>query len=347
LIDAYVEACITDLRRGYDRAVAPHDALPSATSVFVGGGTPSLIPADALARILTAIPTTPDAEVTVECNPDSVDAEKLGVYRDAGVNRVSIGVQSLNPEVLRALGRTHDPDNVARAVAAARAAGIARLNLDLIYGTPGETLAGWQRTLDGAVALEPTHISCYALTVEAGTPLGERVRAGVAASPDDDDQASKYELADELLRAADFEWYEISNWARPGEACRHNLLYWTMGEYLAIGCAAHGNLGGRRFWNVRTPERYIDAISAAASPEVGAEQLDPAGRAEEAFTLALRTAQGAVVDPELAEVTELAAAGLLICHGLRAVLSVRGRLLANDVTARLLLAGAAAGTHYD
>jgi len=334
LVDDYVDACIADLTR---RDTA---GLPDATSVFFGGGTPSLLAADQLARILDAVPRTADAEVTVECNPDSVDLAKLRTYRRAGVNRLSFGVQSMVPRILAALGRTHDPANVARAIAAARDAGFTRLNVDLIYGTPGETVEEWRASLEGAVALGVPHVSAYALTVEPATPLGRRVAAG-AAAPDDDTQADAYLLADELLGAAGLEWYEVSNWATRGEECRHNLLYWDEGEYVGIGCAAHGHTAGRRWWNVRTPERYIEAIRAGTSAEGGAERLDPAPRAEEACALALRTRSGAVIAPAAAAVVDdLAGSGFVRRVGDRVVLTPRGRLLASDVTARLLVAGA-------
>ncbi len=338
VIDEYVDACIADIER--HRA----NGTPPATSVFFGGGTPSRLPADQLARILAAIARHDDAEVTVECNPDSIDAEKFAIYAAAGVNRVSIGVQSMVPHVLAGLGRTHKPENVERAVVLARAAGIARVNVDLIYGTPGESRADWERTLRGALALGVEHVSAYALTVEPATPLGRAVAAGTRAAPDDDVQADAYTVADELLTGAGFEWYEVSNWARPGEQCRHNELYWNGGEYLGIGCAAHGHTGGRRWWNVRTPERYVDAIRAGRSPEAGSETLDDATRSEEAFSLALRTRNGARFAPEAeTAVEELEAAGLLQRDRARdrIVLTRRGRLLGADVTARLLLAQAA------
>jgi oxygen-independent coproporphyrinogen-3 oxidase len=317
--------------------------MPPATSVFFGGGTPSLLEAGRLVRILDAIERTLGAEVTVECNPDSVDAEKFASYRTGGVNRLSFGVQSMVPGVLAALGRTHDPENVHRAVRLARAAGFERINLDLIYGTPGEDPADWRRSLDGAVALGVTHISAYALTVEPATALGRRVAAG-APAPDDDVQADDYLCAESVLSSAGLDWYEVSNWAAPGEECRHNELYWTGGEYAGIGCAAHGHTGGRRWWNVRTPERYIAAIESGATARAGDEQLDDATRAEEAFALALRTRRGAVAEAKAsAEVAELEAQDLLERHDERIVRTVRGRLLASDITARLLLAGAATG----
>ncbi len=338
LVDAYVDACVRDLEQ---RALAPVD------TVFFGGGTPSLLPAHQLTRILDAIPCVADAEVTVECNPDSVDLDKFRAYVDAGVNRVSFGVQSMRPHVLVALGRTHDPDNVARAVDAARAAGIERYNLDLIYGTPGESLDDWASTLDAALALEPGHVSAYALTVEPGTQMGKDVAAGERAAPDDDDQATKYELADDRLAAAGLPWYEVSNWARPGDECRHNLIYWLGGDYHAIGCAAHGYTSGRRWWNVRTPERYVEAITTGRSAEAGDEYLNDDARAGEAAVLALRTAGGiklplSAADPSrvVSCLDELGDAGLLERVGdsghERFVLTRRGRLLGNEAAARLL-----------
>jgi oxygen-independent coproporphyrinogen-3 oxidase len=244
--------------------------------------------------------------------------------------------------VLASLGRTHDPANVQRAVALARDAGFANLNVDLIYGTPGESLDDWRATLDGALALGTEHVSAYALTVEPPTPLGQRVAAGLAAAPDDDDQADKYAIADDALRAAGLEWYEVSNWAKPGRACAHNRCYWDGSDYVGIGCAAHGFTGGERWWNVRTPERYVARIDAGEDSRAGSERLDPAARAEEAFGLALRTSAGVRPAPAAGgTVDDLAAAGMLDRSGPSVVLTRTGRLLASDVTARLLLAGAA------
>jgi oxygen-independent coproporphyrinogen-3 oxidase len=316
--------------------------------VFFGGGTPSLLSAERLLAILAEIPRAPGAEVTVECNPDAADAAKLAAYRRGGVTRLSFGVQSMQPHVLAALNRTHDPLNVARAVAAARSAGFETFNLDVIYGTPGESVDDWRDTLDRVLELDPPHVSAYALTIEPGTAFGQRVAAG-APAPDDDDQAEKYEIADERLGRAGLDWYEVSNWARPGHACRHNLLHWSCGDYLPIGCAAHGHRAGRRWWNVRTPERYVALVAAGDDPTGGAEELDAAQRAEERFSLALRTAAGARIPDSGGSTAErladecaaLAAAGLLEVAGQEVVLTRRGRLLATDVTARLLVAGSA------
>jgi putative oxygen-independent coproporphyrinogen III oxidase len=339
LVGTYVDACVRDVEQ---RDLGPVD------TVFFGGGTPSLLEARELVRILDAIPRATGAEVTVECNPDSVDGEKLRVYAAHGVDRVSFGVQSMRPHVLLALGRTHDPDNVARAVDAAREAGIDRTNLDLIYGTPGESVDDWSGTVDAALALGPDHVSAYALTVEPGTPLGKAVATGARAAPDDDDQAVKYELADDRLTAAGLPWYEVSNWARPGHECRHNLLYWHGGDYTAIGCAAHGltsvaDGGARRWWNVRTPERYVEAVAAGRSTEAGDEILSAEARAAEAAVLALRTAAGIKLPLPLADpsrvdscLDDLVGAGLVGRRGDRAVLTRRGRLLGNEVAVRLL-----------
>lgn len=330
LVERYLHACRIDLER-----IAP-DA-PPATSVFFGGGTPSLVPAALLIEVLEAIPRIPEAEVTIECNPDTVTPELFAAYRAAGVTRVSLGVQSMVPQVLDALGRTHDPQNVRRAVALARELGFDTFNLDLIYGGAGESLDDWRRTLDEVLALDPPHVSAYALTVEPGTALAD----DVTRHPDDDDQADKYALATEMLAAAGLRWYEISNWARPGHECRHNFLYWRQGEYLGVGCAAHSHRDGRRWWNVRTPERYIDAIEDERSPEAGGERLDDEGRALEGLQLALRTAQGVPADalPADDDLNDL----LAFDDGGRVVLTLKGRLLANEVALRLRQPGATAG----
>jgi oxygen-independent coproporphyrinogen-3 oxidase len=318
---AYLYACQQDI----DRHVT--DGMPPATSVFVGGGTPSLVDPVRLADLVASIPRTSGCEVTVECNPDTVTAELVAAYARGGVNRVSLGVQSMVDHVLGALGRSHDPANVRRAVDLVRAGGIPTFNLDIIYGGAGESLADWQRTLDDTLALDPPHVSAYALTVEPGTPLAD----DTSRHPDDDDQAEKYLAAARTLEDAGLSWYEISNWARPGHECRHNQLYWSMGEYQAFGCAGHSHRGGRRFWNVRTPERYIAAVHDGRSAEAAGERLDSGERRLEALQLAVRTRDGVPADTLPLE--ELG--GLVELSGDRAVLTVRGRLLANEVALRL------------
>ena len=322
LMPAYAAACRAEVRGA---------GLPPATSVFVGGGTPSLLPGELLCAVLDEIERVSGAEVTVECNPDTVTAPLLAAYRAAGVTRLSFGVQSMVPSVLEALGRRHTVDNVRRAVALAAGAGFPTYNVDLIFGAAGESPDDWRRTLDAVLALDPPppHVSAYALTVEPGTPLA----ADPARRPDDDDQAGKYLTADAVLCAAGLSWYEISNWARPGHECRHNLLYWAQGDYRGIGCAAHSHLAGRRWWNVRTPERYIAAVESGRSPLAAEEVLDDGARALEALQLALRT-RGGVPAAALGAADGLD--GLVApAPGARLALTPRGRLLANEVALRL------------
>jgi putative oxygen-independent coproporphyrinogen III oxidase len=304
--------------------------MPAASSVFVGGGTPSLLSPAQLGSVLAEVPRHPGAEVTVECNPETVTEEGLAGYAEAGVTRISLGVQSLVPSVLASLGRQHGPAAVATAVAAVRRVGLASWNLDLIYGAAGETADDWRRTLDGVLALGPPHVSAYALTVEPGTPLAD----DPSRAPDDDVQAEAYLAAEAAFTGAGLVNYEISNWARPGQECRHNLLYWSAGEYRGFGCAAHSHAGGRRWWNVRTPERYVAAVRAGRSPEAAGEELAPADRRLEALQLALRTRAGVPVGA-LAPEDRAQLGGLLVPQGDRLVLSVEGRLLANEVAVRL------------
>ena len=323
LTSAYLDAVATEI----DRAVAA--GMPPATSIFVGGGTPSLVQAADLVAVLERVPSADGVEVTVEANPDAVTAESLRTYREGGVTRMSFGVQSMAPDVLLSLGRTHDPDNVRRAVAWTKDAGFEAFNLDLIMGAAGESVASWERSLAEVVALAPTHISAYSLTIEPGTPLAD----DPSRHPDDDDQATKYLRTVDLLAEAGFDWYEVSNWARPGHQCRHNRLYWESGDYLGFGCAAHSHRAGRRWWNLRTPERYIDAVASGSSTEATGEVLDDETRRIEALQLALRTDRG--VPTESLDLTDPVLDDLIDVVGDRAVLTPEGRLLANEVAIRL------------
>lgn len=324
LQQAYLDAC----RRDIVRCVA--EGMPAATSIFVGGGTPSIVDPVDLMAVLDAVPRHPGCEITVECNPDDVTPELIKRYAGGGVNRISLGVQSMVRHVLGALGRTHDPYNVVSAVAAIHDAGVPRVSLDLIYGGAGETLDDWRATLQRALSLGPSHVSAYALTIEPGTLLAE----DPARHPDEDDQAEKYVIASEMLEAAGLRWYEISNWAAPGHECRHNQLYWSMGEYQAFGCAGHSHRDGRRFWNVRTPERYIEAVARGRRPVAAGERLDPAARRLEALQLALRTRRGVPLGAIPADDRE-ELDGLIEVRGDRARLTRKGRLLANEVALRL------------
>jgi putative oxygen-independent coproporphyrinogen III oxidase len=327
LTDAYLGA----LGREISAAVA--GGLPPADTVFVGGGTPTLMEPTALAAVITMIPTSAGAEVTVECNPDDVSVELLEAYVAAGVNRVSVGVQSMSQHVLASLGRTHDPANVVRAVDAIRTVGLPTFNLDLIYGAAGESTADWEATLSEALALDPPHVSAYGLTVEPGTPLATQP----ARHPDDDDQADKYELADRALAASGLANYEVSNWSRPGHESRHNLLYWWQGNYRGFGCAAHSHQDGVRWWNVRTPDRYVEIIDSGGDVVAASETLDEEARRTEGLQLVLRTRDGVPSDAFAPETLELLD-GLVIAHpehGGRVLLTRAGRLMANEVSVRL------------
>jgi oxygen-independent coproporphyrinogen-3 oxidase len=324
LSSAYVDSCLKELEGAYAMG------LGEAATVFFGGGTPSRLKANELARVLRKINRRDGAEVTVECNPEDVTSELLATYATAGVNRLSLGVQSLASHVLESLGRRHSPEAVPLAAAIIGESGLGPYSVDLIYGARGESDEDWMDTLRGVLALEPppAHVSAYALQAEPGTPLWrDRER-----HPDDDVQARRYEVADEVLSGAGLYWYEISNWSRPGYECRHNLNYWNQGEYRGIGCAAHSHLAGRRFWNIRTPERYMAAIAALGSAVAGEESLEPDQRVLEALELAIRTREGVPAD---ALPDDLALAGLVERRHGRAVLTLRGRLLANEVACRL------------
>jgi putative oxygen-independent coproporphyrinogen III oxidase len=317
------------------------------STVFFGGGTPTLLPPSALGAILRAIDAefglAPGAEVTTEANPESVDEASLSELRAQGLTRVSFGMQSAVPSVLAVLDRVHRPGRPAQCAAWARAAGFEHVSLDLIYGTPGESDADWRRSLEAAVAAGPDHVSAYALTVEAGTRLAARVRRGELDPPDDDVLADRYLAADEILAAAGYGWYEISNWAVSGSSrCAHNMLYWTGGDWWGIGPGAHSHVGGTRWWNVRHPAAYGARIAAGNSPGQAREVLAAAERQLERVMLLTRLADGCpatVLGPagraNLAQVVAdgLADAGAL-SRGL-IVLTRRGRLLADAVTQKL------------
>ena len=324
VIPNYLNALATEIAR------AVESGMPRATSIFVGGGTPTRVPPTALMTALSGVPRTADCEFTIECNPDDVTAEMMRVFADGGVNRLSFGVQSMQDHVLKSLGRTHDPANVVKALAVARGAGIDDINLDIIYGVHGESVDDWRRTVNATLELGPTHVSAYGLTVEAGTPLAD----DPARHPDDDVQAEMYELVDDLLTAAGMANYEVSNWSRPGHECRHNRVYWSQGDYLGFGSAAHSHRAGRRWWNVRTPDRFIELIDAGKSAESAGESLDDEARRIEGLQLSLRTTSG--VPEESFDAEDLQMMGdLLSVENGRARLTRAGRLLANEVALRL------------
>lgn len=335
----YVDQAVAEVRLA--RSVLGDRDVPVET-VFLGGGTPTLLPAEDLGRILRAIDDelglAPGAEVTTEANPDSVDRPYLERLRAAGYTRVSFGMQSAVPHVLATLDRTHDPERVPLVVEAARSAGFDQISLDLIYGTPGESLADWETTLAAATASRPDHVSAYSLIVEDGTALARRVRRGELPMPDEDDLADKYVAADDHLGAAGLGWYEVSNWARPGAECRHNLGYWRGDDWWGVGPGAHSHVGGVRWWNVKHPAAYADRLASGASPAHAREVLDDETRHVERVLLEVRLRGGlpvTEVDPG-APVAELVADGLLEPPSDRLVLTRRGRLLADAVVRDLL-----------
>ncbi|MGD1013576.1 MAG: radical SAM family heme chaperone HemW [Acidimicrobiales bacterium] len=324
LMDTYVQAVITEIKRAKANGLAP------ATSVFFGGGTPSRLGADQLLAILDAIPRRDDAEVTVECNPEDAQLERLVAYRRGGVTRMSFGVQSTQPAVLADLGRRHGTMAHREVSEAVTAAGFRTWNMDLIVGSRAESLEDVARTLSDLLTLEhpPPHISCYALTPEPATPLGR----DPARHPDEDATADAYDLVGATLDAHGYEWEEISNWALPGYECRHNHVYWDHGDYVGFGSAAHSHQHGRRYWNVRTPDRYVDLVSSGQSPLGGEELLDERTQQFERDSLALRTRRGVPVEAfdSLEEIAHL----VRVRDG-QVTLKENGRLLANQVIVRL------------
>ncbi|TQK71891.1 radical SAM family heme chaperone HemW [Nocardioides sp. SLBN-35] len=339
---SYADQAVAEVRLA--RRVLGERDLPVDT-VFLGGGTPTLLPPEDLGRVLRAIDDefglAPDAEVTTEANPDSVDLSYLERLREAGYTRVSFGVQSAVPHVLAVLDRTHDPLRVPGVVEAARTAGFDQVSLDLIYGTPGESNDDWEETLEAALACVPDHVSAYSLIVEDGTALARRVRRGELPMPDDDDLADKYVQADERLVGAGLGWYEVSNWAREDAArCRHNLGYWAGADWWGIGPGAHSHVGGVRWWNVKHPAAYAGRLAEGVTPAHAREVLGAETRRVERVLLEVRLRSGLPVDvlddDERAALPGLVADGLVEDRADRVVLTLRGRLLADGVVHRLL-----------
>jgi putative oxygen-independent coproporphyrinogen III oxidase len=339
--DAYLDAVA--------REIALADGVlgagrPPLSTVFFGGGTPTLLAASELGGILGRLRATfgltPDAEVTTEANPDSVTPESLVALVAAGFNRISFGMQSAVPHVLAILDRTHTPGRAIEAVGWARDAGFGSVSLDLIYGTPGESADDWRRTLDVALGAAPDHVSAYSLIVESGTPLARRIRRGEVAVPDEDSHADLYVAADEALAAAGLRWYEVSNWARPGHECRHNLSYWRGDDWWGFGPGAHSHAGGVRWWNVKHPRGYAERLAGGASPGAGRETLTASERRMERVLLELRLRDGLPLEvltaAERSRVPALVADGLAAAGDTRLALTRRGRLLADGVIRDLL-----------
>ncbi|HEX4016583.1 MAG TPA: radical SAM family heme chaperone HemW [Frankiaceae bacterium] len=320
---------------------------PPLDTIFFGGGTPTLMSPASLVALVNAahgaFGLRAGAEVTTEANPESVTPEGLSQLRGGGINRISFGMQSAVPHVLAALDRRHTPGRVTEAVGWARDAGFEQVSVDLIYGAPGESDADWKTSVEAAIVLEPDHVSAYALVVEEGTRLARQVRSGEVEAPDDDVLAGRYEVADELLSAAGYRWYEVSNWSRPGAECRHNLGYWRDGSWWGTGPGAHSFVGDResgvRWWNVRQPAAYNARLTSGQSPAAARELLGADDRRFERLMLEVRLRSG-LADGDLDDATrtravELAREGLLSrMHG-QFVLTRQGRLLADLVLRRL------------
>jgi oxygen-independent coproporphyrinogen-3 oxidase len=303
--DAYMDALVRDVELALS---APDGAdlaeRPAVTSVFIGGGTPTLVSATSIARVIAAIRSSwdvaPGAEITIECNPESLDADKLDAYLNAGINRVSIGVQSLDPVLLERLGRTHTADRAVHALRLAQDRGFSNVSADLIFGIPGEDDDAWRASLEGVLATRVPHVSAYALIYEEGTPLDEWRKLGKVVPVPDDDVADRWEAADAAFAAAGLVRYEISNWSRPGHHSRHNSLYWACGEYLGVGAGAHSHLATSeaavRSWTVKGPERYVRSVTEGSRPVLGSEVIDARTRGAETMILGLRRSDGVAVD---------------------------------------------------
>ncbi len=320
----------------------------SVPTIFFGGGTPTLMESRDLGRVISSIGShfelARDAEITTEANPDTVTKEKLVELREAGFNRISFGMQSAVPHVLQSLDRTHNPENVHKATTWAREAGFAEVSVDLIYGIAGESMSDWELTVDTALALPISHISAYALIVENGTKLGAQVKRGDVVMPDDDQTADKYLLADEKFRAAGFDWYELSNWSKPGSECRHNIAYWSGDNWWGAGAGAHSHIDGRRFWNVKHPAAYSQRISDSGGAVADQEILSDSQKRSEEIMLQIRLATGikreSLSAGEQNSLTPFLGDGHLLSGAWECgnvVLSATGRLIADRIVREILL----------
>ena len=340
---SYTDLVIAELIQA--RAASKATTIPT---IFFGGGTPSLMEPSDLGRMLTQLRTdfefAPDIEITMEANPDSITRERLEGFLAAGINRLSFGMQSAVPHVLKTLDRTHNPENVARSIELAKAVGFSEISVDLIYGTPGESLDDWRTTLGAALSLPVTHISAYALIVESGTKLAAAIKRGEIAAPDDDLMAEKYLLADERFHRHGLIWYELSNWSRPGSEARHNIAYWQGANWWGAGPGAHSHIDGKRWWNVKHPNAYRERIESGLSPEQAHEILTEAEKELEKVLLAIRIPRGLALDEFTGRQTTVLnsfresgafeesdwAAGFI-------TLSQRGRLIADAIVRDLAL----------
>ena len=317
-------------------------------SIFFGGGTPSLMQPDDIGRVISTIKSEftllQDAEITMECNPDTVTKNSLAAFRAIGVNRVSFGMQSAVKHVLATLDRSHNPENLLQVTTWAKEVGFPEISVDLIYGTPGESLSDWQTTIDAALTLPITHISAYALIIEEGTKLAAQIKRGEVAQVDDDLTAEKYLVADKAFTAAGFEWYELSNWAKSGSLSKHNLAYWLGDNWWGAGPGAHSHLNGKRFWNVKHPNLYKERILANKSPVADSEILEELQIESERLMLSLRLPNGvdkqSLNEQQLAELSSYVESGHLDQANWnqgRATLTLDGRLIADRILRQILL----------
>ncbi|WP_342318218.1 radical SAM family heme chaperone HemW [Corynebacterium mayonis] len=338
------EAYLRAVEKELELAVAHFD-LPQAQTVFIGGGTPSLLGAAGLGRVLDAVRRTmglqPGAEVTTESNPESTNPDFFAGLREAGFTRVSLGMQSASTPVLQVLDRMHTPGRAVAAAAEAKAAGFEHVNLDMIYGTPTETDDDVRATLDAVLQAGVDHVSAYSLIVEEGTAMSRKIRRGQLPAPSEDVYAERYEMISRALEAQGYQWYEVSNWAKPGGQCHHNLLYWRGGQWWGAGPGAHGDIAGTRFVNVKRPERYNAMLAADQLPVAGREKISADERHFEAIMLGLRLREGIPLEwirGAGREVVDKHAAAGLLSVGDRVAVTDRGRLLADGIVTDILAA---------
>ena len=342
--NSYIDLLIKEIE--FARAeVGENVAVPS---IFFGGGTPSLMQASDIGRVISTIKNrfnlSAEAEITMECNPDTVSKESLTQFKEVGVNRLSFGMQSAVKHVLETLDRTHNPDNLLQVTNWADQIGFKEISVDLIYGTPGESISDWQTSIDAALSLPITHISAYGLIVEEGTKLAAQIKRGQVNPVDDDLAAEKYLIADQAFTSAGFDWYELSNWAKPNSASKHNLAYWLGDNWWGAGPGAHSHLNGRRFWNVKHPNLYKEKIESNQSPMAGSESLEELQRESERLMLSLRLPTGVAKktlnEQQLLELSEYVESGHLDQSNWnegRATLTVDGRLIADRILRQILL----------
>ena len=339
----YIDAVLSEIR-----IAARTVGAKKVPTIFFGGGTPSLLPAEEIVRVLMTIRNefelAHDAEITLEANPDTLNERFLSEIARAGVNRISLGMQSAVPHVLQALDRTHNPDNVIKAAGLVREAGIEHLSVDLIYGVPGETIADWEKSFSAALELPIDHISAYALIVETGTKLAARLKRGELTMPPDDETAEKYLLLDSAAKSAGFEWYELSNWSKPGGACRHNIAYWDGSFWWGVGPGAHSYFNGRRWWNIKHPNSYQAALRDGKTPESNSESLSEENMRDEFIMLQIRMRDGislgSLTDTEINKVSAFRDSGHIDKEAWqdgRLVLAPSGRLIADRIVRELLV----------